>query len=199
MNRRLLSRVGLAVVGLFVVIQLYRPDRSNPPFDPAQALETGGRAPADVTAILERSCYDCHSSRTRWPWYSNIAPMSWMIADDVTSARKKVDFSRWTTYPPKLMSRKLTAINDEVMKGDMPLKQYLMLHKDARLSDSDKSVIGDWASMEADRVLTPPRPPLPDAAAFTYRRPVRARLDDPSGEGAGIGPRRDRRVRPPAC
>ncbi len=188
MNRRLLSRVGLIAVLLFAAIQLYRPDRSNPPFDPAQALETGGRAPADVTAILERSCYDCHSSRTRWPWYSNIAPMSWLIADDVSEARKKMDFSRWTTYPPKLMSRKLTGINDEVMKGDMPLKQYLMLHSDAKLTDSDKMVLGDWATAEADRVLAPPPPPLPEAAAFTSNGPfVHVSMILP-GKAAGSGP-----------
>jgi enamine deaminase RidA (YjgF/YER057c/UK114 family) len=171
MNRSLLMRVGLAVVVLAAAIQLYRPERSNPPVDPALALESGGRAPADVTAILQRSCYDCHSSRTRWPWYSNIAPMSWMVAGDVTEARKKLDFSTWMAYPPKQMSRKLETISDEVMKGDMPLKQYLMLHSDARLSDSDKSVVGDWATAEADRVLQAQAVAQPVLTPFTVHDP----------------------------
>jgi enamine deaminase RidA (YjgF/YER057c/UK114 family) len=172
MNRSLLSRVALAVVLLAAVIQLYRPERSNPPVDPALALEAGGRAPADVTALLERSCYDCHSSRTRWPWYSNVAPVSWMVADDVSQARKKLDFSRWTAYPPKQMSRKLETMNDEVMKGDMPLKQYLLLHRDARLSDSDKSVIGDWATAEAERVLKPRGVAMPEVPLSAVQGPL---------------------------
>ncbi len=171
MTRSLPARIGLVMLVLLVAIQLYRPERSNPPVDPALAIESGGRAPSDVTAILQRSCFDCHSHRTRWPWYSNIAPMSWAIADDVSEARSAMNFSTWASYAPKQMSRKLEAINDKVMKGEMPLKQYLLLHGDAKLSDSDKMVLGDWATAEADRVLQPQAAQLPAGPPLTVSDP----------------------------
>ncbi len=161
MTRTLLLRATLALVVLLAAAQLYRPERSNPPVDPALAFETSSHAPAAVLAIVQRSCYDCHSYRTRWPWYSNVAPVSWGVASDVREARNALNFSTWGSYPPKRLSRKLEAICDELRQGDMPLLQYRLVHSDAKLSEAEVRTVCDWATAEADRVVEPQAAALP--------------------------------------
>ena len=75
-----------------MAIQLVPISRTNPP------VETEIAAPANVQAILTRSCYDCHSNKTAWPWYSHVAPVSWLVASDVSGARKKMNFTPWNAY-----------------------------------------------------------------------------------------------------
>src|SRR5262245_8588484 len=90
-------RLALVVfVVAFAAVQLIQPDRTSPPLNPAHSLTT--KAPPEVRAILERSCRDCHSSETRWPLYSYVAPMSWMVASHVHSGRDRFNFSEWTSY-----------------------------------------------------------------------------------------------------
>ena len=93
---------GLAVIGAAVALQFVnRPDRTNPPEDPSLTFASQQYVPATVSATLERACYDCHSNRTVWPWYSAIAPVSWLVADDVEEGRKHLNFSEWGTYTRK--------------------------------------------------------------------------------------------------
>jgi heme-binding protein len=131
----------LAIV--FVVIQAVRPNLANPPVDPQQAIQN---VPPNVQSILRRSCYDCHSSETRWPWYSQVAPVSWLLKHDVDEGRQELSFSEFATYSPKKAARKMKAICDEVKGGDMPLWQYRPLHPDAKLSDADKQTLCAWAA-----------------------------------------------------
>lgn len=97
-----------------------------------------------VGAILERSCGDCHSNQTRWPWYSSIAPVSWIMSRDVTKGRAKLNFSEWTQEPKSMNARR--EICDAVSDGSMPLRAYTLLHRDARLSEPDVDLICSWAS-----------------------------------------------------
>ena len=85
----------LALFVLFVAIQIVRPARTNPPVDPALTLEAHVQVPPDVEAILTRACADCHSNRTQWPWYSNIAPVSWLLTSDVNDGRRHMNLSDW--------------------------------------------------------------------------------------------------------
>src|SRR3977135_1340040 len=105
--------IGLVLLTLVIVIQFIRPPKTNPPIDPAKELH----APPEVAAILARSCNDCHSSRTVWPWYSNVAPISWLLYSDVTSAREAMSFSEWRTYSARKQSNRLEKICEEVKKG----------------------------------------------------------------------------------
>ena len=86
--------LGVIFVVGFIVMQLIPVERSNPKTDPALEI----KAPADVKAVFKRSCYDCHSNETKWPWYSNIAPMKWFIARDVEVGRQWLNFSEWESY-----------------------------------------------------------------------------------------------------
>jgi len=143
----------LIVLGcLFVLIQLKRPARTNPVVDPAQTIEARIQVPPPVSAILDRSCRDCHSNNTAWPWYTNIAPVSWWIADHVAEGRQKLNLSQWGKLNSDRQDKKLREICDEVEDGAMPLSSYLPLHRSARLSEQDKRTLCDWTSAERARL-----------------------------------------------
>jgi Haem-binding domain len=97
-----------------------------------------------VGAILDRSCQDCHSSRTRWPWYSHVAPISWMVYKDVIEGRENLDFSDWTNQPDPAYERSL--ICNAVSSGQMPLPEYTVIHRKAKLSKRDVELICGWAA-----------------------------------------------------
>jgi hypothetical protein len=96
-----------------------------------------------VGKILDRSCMDCHSNRTAWPWYSHVAPVSWVISKHVNEGREILDFSEWATQPPSEGERLLMC--DAVSDGRMPLPGYTAIHRNARLSKQDVEVICVWA------------------------------------------------------
>jgi hypothetical protein len=136
--KRLARRLGLALAVAVVAIQLVPVDRSNPP-------ERGAPdAPEDVLATLRRACYDCHSNETVWPWYSRVAPVSWLVAHDVEEGRKHLDFSRWETLPAPRRAHKLEEIEEVLREGEMPLGKYKLLHPEARLRAEDVRRIVDW-------------------------------------------------------
>jgi hypothetical protein len=138
------SLIGLAVT--FVVIQFIRPSLANPPIDETKTIGATVPVPPDVQAILERSCYDCHSNKTVWPWYSNVAPVSWLLADDVKDGRKELNFSEWGTYKERRKARKLKELCEQVKESEMPLKLYVPLHSSAKLSDADRARLCEWST-----------------------------------------------------
>jgi hypothetical protein len=97
-----------------------------------------------IGKILERSCQDCHSNQTAWPWYSHVAPVSWLISKHVSEGREILDFSEWATQPPSEGERML--ICDAVSGGRMPLPDYVTIHRNARLSRQDVESICEWAA-----------------------------------------------------
>ena len=145
----LVRRALLVLVALVAVAQFVPVGRSNPPTDPRLSLIATARPPAPVAAALERSCHDCHSNQTRWPWYSRVAPVSWLVARDVSEGRAHLNFSEWSALDTRRRSRRLEEICEMVNSGEMPLGIYLMLHPDARLTPQDVTAICDWTRAEA--------------------------------------------------
>jgi hypothetical protein len=136
---RRLRLVGVGLGVAFVAIQLVPVDRTNPPV-------TGEiQAPTAVQEVLERSCYDCHSNQTSWPWYSRVAPASWLVAWDVAEAREHLNFSEWSSLAPKKKADAIHEIWEEVEEGEMPLWYYLPAHPEARLSDADREALRAWS------------------------------------------------------
>lgn len=136
----------IAVVAVLVLagIQFVRPERVNPPVDKANTLEAVATVPPDIESTFKRSCDDCHSNETRWPWYSNVAPVSWSVADHVEEGRRHLNFSVWSTYSEKKKNRKLGEICEQVKDHEMPHPQYLWIHWDAALSDKQINAICKW-------------------------------------------------------
>jgi cytochrome c551/c552 len=138
LSRRIVkwSSIGLPVA--LLLAQLVPVDRTNPP------VETEPPAPPEVRAVLRRACYDCHSNETVWPWYSRIAPVSWLIARDVHEGRRHANFSTWNRRSPQAQQKALREVAEQVERGEMPLWFYLPLHPNARLSEADKTLIQTW-------------------------------------------------------
>lgn len=102
------------------------------------------QAPPEVYRILRRSCFDCHSYETRWPWYAWVAPASWLVTADVAEARVKMNFSDWGTLGAGAQRRRVRKIVEEVEDGEMPMWQYTLLRPGARLSDSEIATLRKW-------------------------------------------------------
>ena len=129
-----------ALAATFALIQLVPVSRTNPPV-------TGEiPAPAEVMAVLEQSCYDCHSNESTWPWYSYVAPVSWLVAYDVNEARDEMNFSEWNQLSPKAQAHKLKECIEEIDEREMPLKKYLALHAEARLTEADVATLRAWVA-----------------------------------------------------
>ena len=130
---------GLMVIGVLVAIQFAPVTTANPP------LESDIPTSLEVKVVLRRACYDCHSHETVWPWYSQIAPISWLIARDVQEGRAEVNFSTWNRYSTQQQVKKLKESWEEVVEGEMPPWFYLPIHRDARLLPEDRALLRQWA------------------------------------------------------
>ena len=148
--RKVITYAAIGSVVVAVGIQFIRPDPTNPPVDPASEIVSGGTLPPDVRAILERSCFDCHSNLTRWPWYSHVAPASWLVVGDVNEARKHLNFSEWEGYKVGRRLVKLESLMGEVDRGTMPPATYLLLHGGAALSPAERDLVAGWAEHLSD-------------------------------------------------
>lgn len=142
---KLILKGVLAVLAVaFIALQFVRPNQSNPLVDPAQTLQAHARLTAEVETIFNRACRDCHSNETDWPWYSRIAPVSWMVADDVRIGRRQLNFSEWGKYNARQAEQKLEEICAVVQAGAMPPRSYAVAHKQAKLSAEDVKTICAW-------------------------------------------------------
>lgn len=108
--------------------------------------------PAEVRALVKRSCADCHSNETVWPWYSYVAPMSWLVEKDVRHGRDHMNFSRWPEYSFQQQQKLLADIATALKNREMPLPQYAVIHRDARLSDAETDIVYQWARLERRRM-----------------------------------------------
>jgi len=144
-----LKRFVLGAVILLAMAQAFRPARTNPPVDPNR--EIGAALPIDpvVGSVLARSCSDCHSNRTVWPWYSEIAPASWLVVSDVNRGRKELNFSNWAAYGPADQRKHLSEICKEMTEGEMPGRPYVLLHPRAAVGKADVAAVCRWSAEQS--------------------------------------------------
>jgi hypothetical protein len=139
--RKLFKHLLIVIIVFLAVAQFLRPDRINPPINLASTFEAVAHPSPEVASILKRACYDCHSNGTVWPWYSKVAPVSWLVASDVKAGRLHLNFSEWGLLSPEMAQRRYLNACDEVKGGDMPLWQYRLMHSEANLSDQDVATL----------------------------------------------------------
>ena len=142
---RVFRGVFLTSVVALLLIQLLPSGRSNPPVVQAQTIERTLTVPADVKAILDRSCKNCHSNETVWPWYAHVAPASWLLVMDVNHAREEMNFSEWGVENVDAQRDSLLEICRKVKAGAMPLRSYTILHRDAVLTPADVATLCTWS------------------------------------------------------
>ena len=138
--KKIIVIVVLALVAVLILIQFIPVDRQNPPV----ALDIP--ALPEAKAVLKASCYDCHSHETVWPWYSYVAPVSWLVARDVHKGREELNFSTWNQYSAKERLKKLHESWEEVEEGEMPLWFYTAVHRGANLSPEDRATLRTWSA-----------------------------------------------------
>jgi len=146
MRQALFGIVGLVVIGLVIQLIPYGHDHTNPP-----VLQEPTWNSPETRAIAKRACFDCHSNETVWPWYSNIAPVSWLVYRDVSEGRGHINFSEWDVHPSlpegegegEEHQHGSDVIQDVLESGEMPPSTYLLLHPEARLTDQEMQILID--------------------------------------------------------
>lgn len=129
---------------------------ANPHIDPSTRLQAKLEVPSSVEGILRKSCFDCHSSETRWPWYSRVPPGLWMVSRDVEKARKAMNFSAWPDPLGKenKASGLLLAACAVLRAERMPPARYLALHPEAKLSAAEVDTVCSWSQAQAARIAS---------------------------------------------
>lgn len=138
-------KVLIAIISLLVLIQFFRPERNLGLADTEKDITHSLTVSSEVKNILQKSCYDCHSNHTEYPWYANFQPVSGWLAHHVNEGKDELNFSEFDTYKLKRKIKKLKEVIEQTKKGDMPLNSYLIIHKDAALSEEQKNQLIKWA------------------------------------------------------
>ena len=152
---RVLRWVLIVGVVCLVIAQFFGPAKTNPASDATQSIESRLQVTPQVASILGRSCNDCHSNKTRWPWYSNVAPVSWFVIGHVNEGRENVNLSEWAKYTPRDVDALLRQMCREVRAGVMPLSSYTPLHPGSKLSAEDVKTLCEWTDAERARLAAP--------------------------------------------
>ena len=152
MRKKLLQRSLIVVAFVLAAAQMIRPERTNPAVDHERTVQAHLAVPAEVTAVFERACRDCHSNRTQWPWSSHVAPVSWLVVDDVNHGRSHLNLSEWATYDRKKADKLLDEICEEISDGGMPLRSYRWVHPEARLSTGEVELVCSWSREQRQKL-----------------------------------------------
>ena len=146
----ILKKILLIVLVVFIVIQFFQPARNTNgqvlPTDISNVIPM----PENVESLLQAACYDCHSNQTRYPWYTYVQPVGWIMAGHIKDGKKDLNFSEFGAYSNRKQQSKLKSIISQIKDDEMPLYSYTIMHKDARLSKEEKELIIDWAQNAKD-------------------------------------------------
>ena len=150
--KSIVKGVFTGLIFVFVIIQFIRPEKNISTTVLPEDMNVIYPIPDDVHKILEKACFDCHSNNTRYPWYFNIQPGAWFMANHVSDGKKELNFSEFGKRPLDKQAKKLKKLAKEVEEGGMPLDSYTWIHRDANLTDVEKNIIIDWAKKLSDRI-----------------------------------------------
>lgn len=138
------KKIFIGILAVILIMQFFRIDTSNPKVDPAKDFIALMQPSEEVKGILQNACYDCHSHTTVYPWYSQIAPVSWWLKDHVDEGKEHLNFSVWGDYSAKKADHKLEECAEEVEEGEMPLSSYTWIHGEAKLSDKQRKTLAEF-------------------------------------------------------
>lgn len=153
MMRKPVKIAGILLIGIIIVIQFFQPERNKGTNDPATDLLQVVTIPDSLSAILMNACYDCHSNRTDYPWYSYISPVSWYLEKHIRAGREELNLSHFGNLEKVEKIGMLADICDVIDDGSMPLKSYSMIHRHARIDPAEGEAICNWTESEALRIM----------------------------------------------
>ena len=148
-----MKKIIFFTVLIFVFLQIIPVNLPEPVKNNPNDLIKTANVPAKVADILRKSCYDCHSYEIVYPWYSHIAPVSFLVKRDIEEGVKELNFSEWNTLKKARKAQKLDKIAEEVQEGEMPMAIYTLIHRDAKLTDKDKELIVKWTEDYAESLF----------------------------------------------
>ncbi len=139
------KKIGLGLLVLLVIIQFIRPTRNISSTESPNEISKFYNVPDEIHAVLKKSCYDCHSNNTNYPWYVNIQPVGWWLQRHINEGKKELNFEEFGTYVEKRAKHKFDEIEELVREGEMPLGSYTLIHRDAKLTPEQSEAIAAWA------------------------------------------------------
>ncbi|MBK7106098.1 MAG: heme-binding domain-containing protein [Ignavibacteriae bacterium] len=139
-----MKKILLIIVAVFAVIQFIRIDKTNPEAKQENDFINFSNPPTEISTVIKNACYDCHSHQTKYPWYSDIAPVSWLLKNHIDDGRRHLNFSIWNEYDNEKQLHKLDECIEMIKSGEMPMQGYVMMHSEAKLSDEQKNALIEW-------------------------------------------------------
>ncbi|TYB77402.1 cytochrome C [Bizionia gelidisalsuginis] len=155
---KLLKKILVALFILFIVAQFFRPEKNDGNLESVNAFLAETNPPENVKAILKESCFDCHTSASRYPWYNAITPVNYWLAEHINDGKKHLDLSNWEGNSVKRKDHKFEEIIEMVEQKEMPLPSYIWTHSEAQLSESQIQAVIDWANQVRLGYALAPRP-----------------------------------------
>ena len=139
------KKIGLGLIAVLVIIQFIRPTRNSSTTASPNEISKYYQVPADIHAVLKKSCYDCHSNTTAYPWYSNIQPVGLWLQSHVNEGRGELNFDEFGSYDQKKAKHKFEEIEEVIREEEMPLESFTFIHRDAKLTPEQSASIAAWA------------------------------------------------------
>lgn len=143
---KIVKKVALALLVVFVALQFYRPEKNQAQGNHTALFITQTNPSPDVKLILQESCYDCHSNNTEYPWYNNVAPVSYWLSNHIKDGKKHLNFSDWGNYDDEKKDHKLEEVVQMIEAGEMPLNEYTWTHETAKLTEEQQNAVIAWAN-----------------------------------------------------
>ena len=140
-----MKKIFIGLLAIIIIIQFFRIDKTNAVSDPSLDLFTVEVVPDEVQSLLKTACFDCHSNTAVYPWYTNVAPVSWWIKRHIDEGRDELNFNDWGSYSVKRKRHKLEEIEEMIDEKEMPLPSYLWIHGEARLTEREQKELIRWS------------------------------------------------------
>ena len=141
---KILKKIGIVLLIALVIAQFFGPDKNDGDIDTVNAFIAETNPPEDVLKILNTTCFDCHSSKTDYPWYNSITPVNYWLEEHIEDGKKHLNFSEWSAYSLKKKEHKMDELHEEVEEGEMPLNSYTWTHEDANLTQEQIDAVVNW-------------------------------------------------------
>ncbi|WP_313269935.1 heme-binding domain-containing protein [Epilithonimonas vandammei] len=142
-----MKKILIVLLMVFIIIQFFPIDKTNPITNEGMDFLKIKNTPEPIAKLIRNSCYDCHSNETKYPFYSNLQPVAWLLKNHIDEGRKELNFSTFATYEPKRQAHKLEEAAEYVEQKNMPLESYTLGHSDAKLSDEQRKQLVNYFRM----------------------------------------------------
>lgn len=143
-KRKTFNTIIIILIAVFIIAQFFGPEENTYQQVPDTDIAKVENVPSEVMNILKTSCYDCHSNNTTYPWYDKITPVNYYLAEHIEDGKRHLNYSEWGNLSQKRKNHKMEETEEMIEKGEMPLRSYLWLHNDAKLSEAQAKTLTNW-------------------------------------------------------